>query len=43
MRADPYSIKPLKEIDEDLGCSDWMEICDSNKTLLTIYHLFNVL
>ena len=34
VRADPYSIKPLKEIDEDLGCSDWMKICDSSKNFV---------
>ena len=37
MRADPYTIKPLEEVDEDPGCSDYMKRCDSCKTLLTIY------
>ena len=30
VRDDPYSIKPLKEIDQDPGCSDCMR-CDSCK------------
>ena len=28
MCADPY-IKPLKEVDQDPGCSDYMKRCDS--------------
>ena len=31
VRDDPYSIKPLKEIDQDPGCSDCMR-CDSCKS-----------
>ena len=27
--ADPYNIKPLKEIDQDSGCSYCMKRCDS--------------
>ena len=29
VRLDPYSIKPLKEIDQDPGCSDCKKRCDS--------------
>ena len=29
--ADPYSIKPLKEVDQNLGCIDCMKICDPCK------------
>ena len=32
--ADPYSIKPLKEIDQNPGCSDCMERCDSCKNFV---------
>ena len=31
VHADPYSIKPLKEVDQDPGCSDCMKRCDSVK------------
>ena len=31
VRADPYSIKPLKETDQDPGCSDCKKRCDSCK------------
>ena len=34
VRADPYSIKPLKEIDQDPGCSDCMKRCDSYKNFV---------
>ena len=34
VRADLYSIKPLKEIDQDPGCSDCMKRCDSCKNYL---------
>ena len=34
VRAEPYSIKPLKEIDQDLGCSDFMKRCDSYKNFV---------
>ena len=41
---DPCSIKPLKEMDQDPGCSDCMKRCDSCKnSCKTIYHLLNVL
>ena len=43
MRADPYSIKPLKEIDQNPGCSDCMKRCDSCKNFVDMYHLLNVL
>ena len=34
VRAEPYSIKPLKEIDQDLSCSDCMKKCDSYKNFV---------
>ena len=34
VRADPYSIKPLKEIDQNPGCSDCMKRCDSFKSFV---------
>ena len=34
VRADSYSIKPLKEIDEDPGCSDCNKRCDFCKNFL---------
>ena len=34
VRADPYSIEPLKGIDQDPGCSDWMKRCDSRKNFV---------
>ena len=34
VRADPYSKKPLKEIDQDPGCSDCMKRCDSSKNFV---------
>ena len=34
VRADSYSIKPLKEIDEDPGCSDCKKRCDSCKKIV---------
>ena len=34
VRADPYSIKPLKEVDQDLCCSDFMKRCDSCKNFV---------
>ena len=32
--ADPYSIKPLKEIDQSPGCSDCMKRCNSCKNFV---------
>ena len=44
VRADPYSIKPLKETDQDPGCSDFKKRCDSCKNYVDhVYHLLNVL
>ena len=43
VHADPYGIKPLKEVYQDPGCSNCMKGCDSCKDFLTIYHLSNVL
>ena len=34
MRADLYSIKTLKEVDEDPGYSDCMKLCGSSKNLV---------
>ena len=34
VHADPYSIKPLKEIDQDLACSDCMKRCDFCKNFV---------
>ena len=34
VHADPYSIKPLKEIDQNPGCSDCMKRCDSCKNFV---------
>ena len=34
VRAEPYSIKLLKEIDQGLGCSDCMKRCDSYKNFV---------
>ena len=34
VRADHYSIKPLKEIDQDPGCIDCMKRCDSYKNFV---------
>ena len=34
VRADHYSIKPLKEIDQDPGCIDCMKRCDSCKNFV---------
>ena len=34
VRADHYSIKPLKEIDQDSGCIDCMKWCDSCKNFV---------
>ena len=34
MRADPYSIKPVKEIDQVPGCNDCMKRCDSCKNFV---------
>ena len=34
VRADPYSIQPLKEIDQNPVCSDCMKRCDSCKSFL---------
>ena len=31
MHADPYSMKPLKETDQDPGCSNCMKRCHSCK------------
>ena len=31
VHTDPYSIRPLKEIDQDLGCSGCVNRCDSCK------------
>ena len=31
VRADPYGIKSLEEIDQYLGCSDCIKKCDSCK------------
>ena len=34
VHADPYSIIPLQEIDQDPGCSDCMRRCDSCKNFV---------
>ena len=34
VRADPYGKKPVKEIDQDPGCSDCMKRCDSSKNFV---------
>ena len=34
MRADPFSIKPVKEIDQVPGCNDCMKRCDSCKNFV---------
>ena len=34
VRAEPYSIEPLKEIDQDPGCSDCMKRYDSYKNFV---------
>ena len=34
MCADFYSMKPLKEVDQDPGCSDSKKRCDSSKNFL---------
>ena len=34
VHADPYSIKPLKEIDSDPSCNDCMKRCDSYKNFV---------
>ena len=31
VHADPYSIKPSKEVDGDPGCSDCVKRCDLHK------------
>ena len=33
--ADPYSIKPVKEVNQDSGCSDCMRRCDSYKSFVS--------
>ena len=43
VRADPYSIKPLKQVHQDPGCNDCKKRGCSCRNLLTIYHLLNVL
>lgn len=35
--VNPYSIKPLKEVDQDSGCKDYMKRCDSSKNF--IHHI----
>ena len=34
VRADTYGIKPLKEVDQDPRCSDFMKRCDSCKVFV---------
>ena len=34
VRADPYTIKSLKRLDQDPGCSDYMKRCDSCKNFV---------
>ena len=34
VRADPFNIKPSKQVDQDAGCGDYMKRCDSSKNFV---------